>query len=52
LDDALAQYDDNRTKTALEFLKEYSTNGQIILFTCHKAIVQPAEDLGANKITL
>lgn len=52
LDDALAQYDDTRTQTALEFLKEYSTNGQIILFTCHKAITKMAEDLGANKITL
>ena len=52
LDDALAQYDDNRTKTALEFLKDYSSNGQIILFTCHNAITMMAEDLGANKITL
>ena len=35
LDDVLAQYDDRRAKTAIEFLKEYSKNAQVILFTCH-----------------
>ncbi len=52
LDDALAQYDDNRTKTALEFLKDYSKDGQIIMFTCHKAICDTANPLGANQIVL
>ena len=52
LDDALAQYDDKRTAKALEFLKEYSEKGQIILFTCHKAIVNLANGLEANNISL
>ena len=52
LDDALAQYDDTRAATALEFLKKYSQKGQIILFTCHKAMANTAEALSANKITL
>lgn len=49
LDDALAQYDDSRMKTALEFLKEYSEKTQIIMFTCHNAISEAAN---ANKIIL
>jgi len=52
MDDALAQYDDNRTHTALEFLKEYSKNNQIILFTCHKAMYNDAQNSGANAVTL
>ena len=52
LDDALAQYDDNRTKTALKFLSDYSKNGQIIMFTCHKALCDTAKEFGTNQITL
>lgn len=52
LDDALAQYDDKRTKTALQFLSEYSKNGQIIMFTCHKALSDNAKEFEANQITL
>ncbi len=52
LDDALAQYDDSRTETALSFLKEYSQNGQIIMFTCHKSVVDAANKLNANQIAL
>ena len=52
LDDALAQYDDTRTKTALKFLKEYSQNGQIILFTCHKSLTDMAKEFEPNQITL
>lgn len=52
LDDALAQYDDNRTKTALKFLSDYSKNGQIIMFTCHKSLCDSAKEFGANQITL
>lgn len=48
MDDSLAQYDDNRMKTALNFLKDYSSQNQIILFTCHKNICQEAQSLGAN----
>ncbi len=52
LDDALAQYDDTRTKTALKFLKDYSENGQIIMFTCHKSLVDAANQFNPNQITL
>ncbi len=52
LDDSLAQYDDKRTQTALKFLKEYSKNGQIIMFTCHKSVADAANEFEANQITL
>ncbi len=52
LDDALAQYDDTRTKTALEFLKQYSLDGQIILFTCHNSVLNSAKSSGANEIII
>ena len=52
MDDALAQYDDKRTKTALKFLNEYSQNCQIILFTCHKNISDTAQSQGAKTFTL
>lgn len=45
LDDALTQYDDGRTKTALQFLKEYSENTQIIMFTCHSYICEASKVL-------
>lgn len=48
LDDSLAQFDDKRQKIALEYLKEYSENNQIIMFTCHKYISDTAKDLGAK----
>ena len=48
LDDALAQYDDGRLHTALEFLKEYSAKAQIIMFTCHNHISTSAENLNAT----
>ena len=52
LDDALAQYDDTRAKTALEFLKNYSANGQVLMFTCHKALVDITEKFDSNVISL
>lgn len=52
LDDALAQYDDRRMETALEFLNEYSKESQIIMFTCHKNICETAKNLDANCISL
>ena len=52
LDDSLAQFDDNRQKIALEYLKEYSNKNQIIMFTCHKYISDIAENLGANNINM
>ena len=43
LDDSLSQYDDNRTETAIKFLKEFCKNGQGILFTCHNAVCDLAQ---------
>lgn len=48
LDDALAQYDDNRLSLALAFLKEYSENAQIVMFTCHRSICDMAESSGVT----
>ena len=48
LDDALTQYDDKRADTALKYLKEYSKDGQIIMFTCHRALYSSAEKSGAE----
>ncbi len=52
LDDSLAQFDDNRQKIAIKYLKEYSNKNQIIMFTCHKYISDTAENLGANSINM
>ncbi len=47
LDDVLMQYDDARAEQALRFLVEYAEDGhrQILLFTCHKNLLQRAEDI-------
>ncbi len=50
LDDALSDYDDTRTNTALAMLKEYSASHQIILFTCHGALCDAAKQNGINVI--
>lgn len=51
LDDSLAQYDDERMKTAVAFLKKYSEHSQVIMFTCHKAVLSAGEDVGARCVT-
>ena len=48
LDDALTQYDDKRAETALKYLNEYSKNGQIIMFTCHRTLYSSAQKAGAE----
>lgn len=48
LDDTLTQYDDKRAEAALKYLKEYSENGQIIMFTCHRSLYSAAEKSGAE----
>ena len=35
LDDALANFDDDRCAAALRYLKEAARKRQILLFTCH-----------------
>lgn len=44
LDDALVRFDDDRMKAAMEILKGYGENKQVLLFTCQgreKAYLQP-----------
>ncbi len=48
LDDSLCQYDDERQKLALAFLKEYSKNAQTVLFSCHGYLCDEAEKLGVT----
>ena len=48
LDDSLSQYDDKRTALALEFLKNYSTDSQTVMFTCHDSICKAAKAIGIN----
>ncbi len=52
LDDSLTQYDDVRMKKALDFLNQYASTGQIIMFTCHNVISDSAKELGANILDL
>lgn len=44
MDDSLSQYDDTRTKRAIEFLKEFCQDGQGLLFTCHNSICDIAKE--------
>ena len=46
LDDSLSQYDDTRTERAINFLKEFCTDGQGILFTCHNSVCDIAQSNG------
>ena len=44
LDDIFEQYDDDRTTDGLNFLRDYSDRrgGQVILFTCHRHVLEKA----------
>lgn len=46
LDDSLSQYDDNRADTAIKFLKEFCSDSQGLLFTCHNSICETAQKYG------
>lgn len=52
LDDVLTQYDDARMTAAVNFLKDYSQNKQIILFTCHSSVSDAAKSAGSKVIKL
>ena len=47
-DDPLSQYDDSRTRQALAFLKDYSKDKQMIMFTCHSFVKHAAEEIGVR----
>ena len=50
LDDALVNFDDERTVLALNLLLELAKDRQILLFTCHKREVEYLKDNPAVKI--
>ena len=52
LDDVLSLYDDERTRAAMEFLKEYSYDTQCLLFTCHGNLKEIADKENINVIKL
>ncbi|MBR3144456.1 MAG: AAA family ATPase [Clostridia bacterium] len=52
LDDALSQFDDRRSKLAVDFLSDYSKDNQIILFTCHGSVLKDSKNAGANIIEI
>ena len=43
LDDAMVRFDDTRLEAAMEILKTYAKDKQVILFTCHKREAQLAD---------
>lgn len=48
MDDPFIQYDDSRAENGMEFLKKYSLQRQVIMFTCRRDIKESAEKLSAN----
>lgn len=52
LDDVFSQYDDKRLLCAVEFLKEYSENSQVIFFTCHNDTKNILERCGSSVLTI
>lgn len=56
LDDVLIQYDDERVKTALGFLSSYAEEKgeefQLLMFTCHKHIVEHTEDSAGGVVNI
>lgn len=51
-DDPLSQYDDCRSERALAFLKDYSRDKQMVLFTCHSFIKETAEKQGIKTLEM
>ncbi len=52
LDDPFIQYDDSRTKKALEFFNSFAKEHQVILFTCHGFVANGCEENCNNLIKL
>ena len=53
LDDILVNFDQARTEAAVDTLKEYTNNGQqILFFTCHQHLAEMFNQRGANTIQL
>ena len=52
LDDSLSQYDDERFCIAMDFLKDYGENTQVLLFSCHNFVCDEAKNKDIPIITL
>lgn len=52
MDDPLADYDDGRAEKAVRFMKGYSQNKQLIMFTCHKGFADMAREQDIDIIDL
>lgn len=52
MDEVFAQYDDDRTMLALEYLKELSEKRQILFFTCKKREIEMAGEICGNSLNL
>ena len=53
LDDILVNFDQARTEAAVETLKDYSRNGQqVLFFTCHQHLSEMFNRSGANTVPL
>jgi uncharacterized protein YhaN len=49
LDDSFLQYDDDRARQAMDFIREYARENhcQIVLFTCHRSMLDAANGDGS-----
>ncbi len=52
LDDPFVMYDDERQEYGNNYLKNYSENGQVLLFTCREEELNSAVKKGANTVRL
>ena len=52
VDDILVDFDDQRSSAALQELMTLSAQGQVILFTHHQRVVEQAEAIAADRVTV
>ena len=52
MDDVLVNFDDDRRPAAIKALKEFATNRQVIVFTCHKDVSDTYKEIGAKELIL
>lgn len=52
MDDILANFDDDRGPLAIQSMKKFAENRQVIVLTCHKNTYDIYRELGANQINL
>lgn len=52
MDDILANFDDDRGPLAIQSMKKFAENRQVIVLTCHKNTYDIYRELGANQINI